>query len=191
MTNVVENISAPSVDRRIFVESRVVTTPPAAASASMSWRAWGCVVGLAAVSPLSAIVVYLVARTILGNSDQRLYMLWVGVPRMVSYATALPVGVWLLVRARKGELKVPSGFQCLCWWMLVQGVFMLYSNIRGLDLLDTQYEGAEREYRATYLTLQIVGNVPDVLLGLLWLVLLFRQGSAICCCGEDGPSRRR
>ena len=168
MANVVENISAPSADRRIFVESRVVTTPPAAASASMSWRAWGC-----------AIVVYLVARTLLGNSDQRLYMLWVGVPRMG--------WVWLLVRAHKGEWKVPGGFQCLCWWMLVQGVFMLYSNIRGLDLLDTQYEGAEREYRATYLTLQIVGNVPDVLLGLLWLVLLFRQGSAICCCGEDRP----
>ena len=71
--------------------------------------------------------------------------------------------------------------------MIVQGVFFIYSNIRGLDLLDEQYEGAEREYRSTYLTLQLVGTVPDVLLGLLWLLLLFREdgGSAICCCGGE------
>ena len=142
---------------------------------------WGCIVALAIVSPLSAVVVYLVVRGILGDSSQQLYMLWVGVPRLISYVTALPLGFWLLIRSRRGG-KVP-GFQCICWWMLVQGGFMIYNNIRGLDLHEEQYDGAEREYRFTYLTLQLVGTVPDLLLGLLWLMLLYRQdgGSAICC----------
>ena len=148
---------------------------------------WRCIVALAVASPLSAIVVYLIVRGILGDSSQQLYMLWVGVPRLISYVTALPLGVWLLIRARRG--KIP-GFQCICWWMLVQGGFMIYNNIRGLNLLDEQYDGAEREYRSTYLTLLLVGTVPDLLLGLLWLLLLCRQDgcSAICCCGHGTSS---
>ena len=144
---------APPVERKVIMVKgivvparRVPAHPPAATS---SWRVRGCTVALAValavVSPLSAILVYFVARGILGNSNQQQYVLSVGVPRLISYVTSLPLGVWLLVRARRGVKNFQSfGVQCLCWWMIVQGVFFIYSNIRGLDLLDEQYEGAER-----------------------------------------------
>ena len=189
----------PSAEPRVFcVEARVVpvqsvSAPPPARFPD--WRVRGWSVALAVVSPLSAIVVYFIARSFIGSSNQQRYIMSVGVPRMISYVTSLPLSVWLLVGALRGAKRFHHfGVQCICWWMIVQGVFFIYSFIystaRGLNLLDEQYEGAEREHRSTYLTLQLAGTVPDVLLGMTWLLLLLRVhgGGAICCCGGNGAA---
>ena len=92
---------------------------------------------LAVLSPLSSLVLWMGVRSVIDSSDQRGYLLYVGVPRLVSFVTAPFVVRWIL-RSEKtpGCCGVGSGDGCPCpaWWMLGQALVMdVWGAARGLD----------------------------------------------------------